>query len=774
MTKNNRATKSTVDFTSPAKEIIESPLPGQVSNNFLLYASYVIGFRALPDARDGLKPVHRRILYTARDMGLVPTHAYMKCGRVVGEVMGKLHPHGDSAIYESLVRMSQDFSLSLPLIDGHGNFGSLDSGPAASRYTECRLATAALGLVEGVHEGTVDMVSNYDGSLQEPSVLPSSFPNLLVNGSSGIAVGMATNMAPHNLGEAVAAARLLLAKPKSTLDDLMAVLPGPDFPGGCEVVVGTGAREAYETGKGTVTMRAVARIEPLEGSRGRTEIVVSALPYMTGGTERVIESIKKQILDKKISFVSDIIDLSEGDTMALHVELKSGVNAEQALASLFALTPMQSTFAINSLAIVGGRPKVLTLVEMLQVWIDFRKETVLRRSEHRRGKAQARLHLVDGLLKILDGLDEAIRIIRRSKDTAEANKGLTKSFALSDEQATYILETPLRRLTSLEVDALRKEKKELEATIKNLTDIIENPKRLVKVVDTELADYVAANPSPRRSILLGSVPVVAGVAAGVVASNVAGAASGVAVDDAEYTWTLTAEGLLVSTVDPKKDVVASTATVKGHLMLFCADGVAVKVPASLTDRMKASTAASHNSPVVGIAGIDDTVIMGTKLGVVKALKGGDFPQRGDEHTYIKLEKGDEVLWVGTYVDDAHAVFITDQASLLKFPATAVRPQGRSGGGMAGIKLADGAHVLAFTATTDATNVFTWTDGGAAKTTPLVEYPAKGRGTSGVRCHSFRKGHTALTHAHVGAGKPANDKGKPVTAPTVGKRDGAGL
>lgn len=765
-----RKIEASVDFGIPAVDIIDVPLESELSSAFGAYGAHVLTSRAIPDARDGLKPVHRRILYGMSEMGLRPDKPFVKVARISGQVMGLYHPHGDGAINDALVRLGQDFAMSLPLVEGHGNFGSLDSGAAAARYIEARLDRAALGLVDNLNEGCVDFVDNYDGSLQEPSVLPAAFPNLLVNGAEGIAVGMATKMAPHNLEEAVAAARLLLAKPKSTLDDLMAVLPGPDFPGGCEVVVGDGAREAYETGKGTVTMRAVARIEPLEGSRGRQQIVVSALPYMVG-PEKLVESIKKQISDKKITFVSDVIDLSEGDEMALHIELKAGVNPEQALASLYALTPMQSSFAINNIAIVDGQPRVLSLIELLQVWIDFRKETVLRRSEFRRGKARARLHLVDGLLIALDAIDLVVKTIRASKTTSDAKDALMKhrSLKLSDEQATYVLEMPLRRLTSLEVEALRKEKKELEATITDLTEIIDNPRRLVRVVDAELSEYAAANPSPRRSVLVDSV---ADVPVPVLTVGASASSDAVVVDDSEYTWHLTAAGLLKR--DAGKDSVIGSVTASGHILLLCADGVAVKVPAALTDGMKAEVAASRRSPVVGIAGFEQALIMGTRRGVVKALR-PEWPVRGDEYPYIALEKGDEVLWVGAYIDTDASVFITSDAQLLRFPAGLVRPQGRSGGGMAGVKLVDGARVVTYRAINPEANIVTFTDAGRGKTTPLEEYPGKGRATGGVRCMRLLKGDSQVAHAVIApAGAPAHDaKGKTVKTPPVGKRDAAG-
>jgi len=763
------------DFTTPAVEIIDVPMADAVATAFTDFAAYVIGNRALPDARDGLKPVHRRILFSMSEMGLRPDHAHVKCARIVGDAIGKFHPHGDSAVYEALVRLGQGFSVSEVLIDPHGNFGSLDSGPAAMRYTEARLAPMAMNLLGSIHEGAVDYVDNYDGSLQEPSVLPAGFPNLLVNGASGIAVGMATNMAPHNLGEVVAAARYLLANPDASLKSLMKHLPGPDFPGGCQVIAGDGAREAFATGRGVVTMRAVASIEPVEGSRGRSQIVVSALPYGVG-PEKVVESIKKGISDGKIRFVSDIVDLSEGDQMRLCIELKAGTPAQQALASLYKDTPLELNFTIHNLALVDGRPRTLTLTELLQVWIDFRREVVLRRSEFRRGKAQARLHLVDGFLIILDGIDRAVKLIRASQTTSDAKDALIKAFMLSEVQATAVLEMPLRRLTSLELDALRVEKKELETTIADLTEIIEVEDRLVAVIDAELAE-IGGKSRPRGSALMDTVadvvPLTAATPDALSTLNLS------ATDDStEHTWHLTAAGLLVRAPDAKKDVVIASATVTGNMLLMCADGIAVRIAAAgLTDGVKASVAANHNSPVVGVFGENSDTIMGTRIGIIRAMKADSLPQRGDEFQVLNLEPGDEVLWAGPITDDADAVFITDDAQLLRFPAASVRPQGRASGGVAGMKVKDGQRVIAFAAvaTAHGFDVHTVTDGGKAKVTAAAEYPSKGRGTAGVRCHTMTKGSTKLTHAGIvpAGSNVTGPNGKTIKPPARDKRDGSG-
>ena len=688
-------------------------------------------------------------------------HAFVVEGAVVHNCMGLYHPHGDSAINDALVRMAQDFSMSTPLIDGHGNFGSLDAGAAAARYIEARPAHSAMYLVSGVDEDTVDMKPNYDGSLEEPTVLPAAYPNLLVNGAEGIAVGMATKMAPHNLTEAVAAARLLLKKPKATLDEILTVMPGPDFPGGCQILGTEGAREAYETGKGTVRMRAVTRIEPVEGSRGRQQIIISALPY-TVGPERVIESIKKSISDKKINFISDVIDLSEGNEMALHIELKSGTNPERALNTLCALTPMETTFAIANLALVDGQPKVMTLHDMLNVFLGFRKEVVLRRSEFRRGKARARLHLVDGLLIALDAIDLVVKTIRASKNTAEARDALMKKFKLSELQATHVLEMPLRRLTSLEMSTLEEEKRTLEAAITDLTEIIEVPKRLFKVVDSELAATTSVG-TPRQSVIGDGVAAVAELTPGEGKESGSRVVAPVQVEPS--TWFLTERGVLTTSPKPS-DVVVGSATVTTQMLLLCADGVAVRVPAECPDGVKASTIANHSSDVVGIATPDVMLAAGTGSGVVKVGK-PDWPLRGDEFSFMKVADGDRIVWAGAVGEGDDFVFVTSDAQLLRFAASGVRPQGRTGAGMAGVKMRDGARVIACRAVPAADFVVvTVSSSGRAKHTAVSEFPAKGRGGSGVRCHGLLKGDVGLSEASV---RPVSAKG----LPPAGKRDGSG-
>jgi DNA gyrase/topoisomerase IV subunit A len=418
------------------------------------------------------------------DMGLRPERGHVKSARVVGEVMGKLHPHGDGAIYDALVRMAQSFSMRLPLIDGHGNFGSLDAGPAAMRYTEARLASAAMAMVAEADENTVDFGPNYDGQLAEPLVLPAAYPNLLVNGGSGIAVGMATNMAPHNLGEVIAATKYLIENPTATVKQLMKFVPGPDFPTGGELVGLDGVREAYATGKGSFKVRASVEIEKV--STRKMGIVIKELPF-TIGPEKVVERIAALVKAKKIAGISDIIDLTDGQTGTnVVIEIKNGFEPEAVLEQLYALTPMEDAFSINAVALVKGKPQTLGLKELLKVFIEHRIEVVRRRSEFRKAKAEGRLTLVDGLLKAIIDIDKVIKIIRGSDDAAAAKEKLMKDFKLNDEQTTYILDMPLRRLTKMSKLELETEQKELKATIAELTKLLKSEDAIKAQVSDEL------------------------------------------------------------------------------------------------------------------------------------------------------------------------------------------------------------------------------------------------------------------------------------------------
>ncbi len=478
-------------------KIVDIDLSREISESFLEYAYSVIYARALPDARDGLKPVHRRILHQMSEMGLRPERGHVKSARVVGEVMGKLHPHGDGAIYDALVRMAQPFSMALPLIDGHGNFGSLDSGPAAMRYTEARLANAAMTMVAETDEDTVDFGPNYDGQIAEPLVLPAAYPNLLVNGGTGIAVGMATNMAPHNLKEVIAATKHLIDNPTATLKALMKFIPGPDFPTGGEIVGLEGVRDAYATGKGSFKVRATVEIRKV--TTRKMGIVIKELPF-TIGPEKIVERIADLVKAKKIQGISDIVDLSDGKTGTnVVIELKNGFEPAAVLAQLYKLTPMEDTFSINAVALVRGKPQTLGLKELLQIFIDHRIDVVRRRSNFRKGRAEARLTLVAGLLKAIIDIDKVIKIIRASQDVPVAKAALIKSFKLNDEQANYILDMPLRRLTKVSKIELETEEKELKATIAELTKLLKSENTIRARVSEELTAISKSFSIPRRT-----------------------------------------------------------------------------------------------------------------------------------------------------------------------------------------------------------------------------------------------------------------------------------
>lgn len=500
MPSRSKSAKQTFNPRKVKENIVETPLNEEMSKSFLEYAYSVIYARALPDARDGMKPVQRRIVYQMGNMNLTPEHAYMKSARVVGEVMGKLHPHGDSAIYEAMVRLAQPFSLRLPLVDGHGNFGSLDDGPAASRYTEARLAPAALGMNADINEDTVDFAPNYDNKLKEPTVLPAAIPNLLVNGASGIAVGMATNMATHNLGEVVAAAKYVMKHPNATLDDLMQIVPGPDWPGGGIIIGRSGIREAYETGRGAFTTRSKTHIENVTARK--KAIIVTELPFMVG-PERVLERISQGIKARKLDGISGAIDLTDRHNgTRIVIEIKTGFDPNAVLAQLFKHTPLQESFTINNVALVDGRPHTMGLRELLDVWILHRRTVIRRRSEFRLNKAKERLHLVEGLLLAMLDIDEVIQVIRSSEDAETAKSKLISVFDLDEIQAQYILDLRLRRLTKMSRIELEGEKNDLLQKIDELNEILSSASQLDKVVIAEMDYAVKQWDTPRRTILL--------------------------------------------------------------------------------------------------------------------------------------------------------------------------------------------------------------------------------------------------------------------------------
>lgn len=808
-------------MSEPAGQIVDIDVSAEMESSFLEYAYSVIYSRALPDARDGLKPVQRRIVHTMGDMGLRPDRSHVKSSRVVGEVMGKLHPHGDSAIYDALVRMAQPFSLRLPLVDGHGNFGSLDDGPAASRYTEARLAPASMAMIADLSEDVVDFVPNYDNKLQQPAVLPSAFPNLLVNGAAGIAVGMATNMAPHNLIEVVSAARHLLSNPGASLDDLMKFVPGPDLPSGGKIVGLDGIRQAYETGRGAFRTRATARIENVTAKR--KGIVVTELPYGVG-PERVIEKIKDGVSAKKIQGISAVTDLTDRHHgLRLVIEVRTGFSPEAVLEQLYKLTPLEENFAINNVALVNGEPRTLGLKQLLQVWVDHRIDVTRRRSAFRLTARTDRLHLVDGLLIAILDIDEVIQIIRTSDDAAVAKERLMLAFDLTDIQAEYILELRLRRLTKFSRVELENEKAQLLAEIAELEEILASDAALRAVVGREMDAVAVEYGTPRRTILLAdagtavpaSVAAAGTASAGATSARSRGATPDLEIPDTPCFALLSTTGLVARTADEHPvardgrrsphdalvSVVASSA--RSDIGVLTSAGRVLRlslldVPALPSTDDPPSLAGGvpvrelvmlerGEEPVALISLDSDTPLaLGTRHGVVKRVTPEAAPSR-DAWDIVSLKDGDEVVGAAPAADDALLVFVSSDAQLLHYSASAVRPQGRAAGGMAGMKLAPGATVMSFNVVnpgddaivvtvSGSTDGLPGTQPGAAKVTPLSEYPGKGRATGGVRAHRFLKGEDALLASWVGTApaRAAAASGQPLDLPhEFGRRDGSG-
>ncbi|KPI14212.1 DNA topoisomerase (ATP-hydrolyzing) [Actinobacteria bacterium OK074] len=806
-----RSTKTPPPDDSFEERILDIDVVDEMQGSYLEYAYSVIYSRALPDARDGLKPVHRRIAYQMNEMGLRPDRGYVKCARVVGEVMGKLHPHGDASIYDALVRMAQPFSMRVPLVDGHGNFGSLgnDDPPAAMRYTECRPAEAASLMTESIDEDTVDFAPNYDGQEQEPAVLPAAFPNLLVNGTSGIAVGMATNMPPHNLSEVISAARHLIRYPNADLDTLMRHVPGPDLPTGGRIVGLTGIRDAYETGRGTFKIRATVAVESVTARR--KGLVVTELPFSVG-PEKVIAKIKDLVNAKKLQGIADVKDLTDrAHGLRLVIEIKNGFVPEAVLEQLYKLTPMEESFGINNVALVDGQPLTLGLKELLEVYLDHRFTVVRRRSEFRRAKRRDRLHLVEGLLTALVDIDEVIRLIRSSDNSAQAKERLMERFSLSDIQTQYILDTPLRRLTRFDRIELESEKDRLNAEIAELTRILESDTELRKLVSTELAAVAKKFGTERRTVLLES----SGVATTAVVP--------LQVADDPCRILLSSTGLLARTANgepfaensedtdgrrAKHDLIVSAvpATARGEVGAVTSSGRLVRLNVVDLPQLPETASApnlSGGAPVsefVSLEG-DETVVclttldesspglaLGTEQGVVKRVV-PDYPANKDELEVITLKEGDRIVGaVELRTGEEDLVFITDDAQLLRYQASQVRPQGRPAGGMAGIKLVDGAKVISFTVVDPAADAMVFTVAGSrgtlddsvqttAKLTPFDQYPRKGRATGGVRCQRFLKGEDCLSFAWAGPtpARAAQKNGTPAELPEVDpRRDGSGV
>ena len=785
----------------------------EMQGSFLEYAYSVIYSRALPDARDGLKPVQRRILYQMSEMGLRPDRGHVKSARVVGEVMGKLHPHGDTAIYDAMVRMAQAFTLRVPLIDGHGNFGSLDDGPAAPRYTEARLAAPALAMTEHLDEDVVDFVPNYDNQLTQPDVLPAAYPNLLVNGASGIAVGMATNMAPHNLVEVIGAARHLLAHPRATLDELMEFVPGPDLPTGGTIVGLAGIKDAYLTGRGSFKTRAKVTVEAITARKAG--LVVSELPYLVG-PERVIEKIKDGVNSKKLSGISDVTDLTDRTKgLRLVIGIKTGFSPEAVLEQLYRVTPLEDSFNINAVALVDGGPQTLGLVELLQVYVNHRIEVVTRRSAYRLARRLERLHLVEGLLIAILDIDEVIQVIRASDDTEQARTRLIDVFDLSQLQAEYILELRLRRLTRFSRIELETERDQLLAEIKELQTLLASKQAIRTLVSDELAAVSDRFGTPRRTLLTEARPSIAGASARKTAvlevtdspTRVYLSTTGrIARVDLPAAGDDQAERITPAHRRSKHDAVRSVldttsrteigaVTNRGRLIRFSPVDLPGLPPTSIQlaagVRVRDYLSLGNGGEVVlALVALDSdrAIALGTKQGVVKRVTPNDWANKPD-FEIIALKPGDEVVGAVQGAEDDELVFVASDSQLLRFPAATVRPQGRTAGGMAGIKLAPDARVVFFTSLApehaedavvatiaSGSQTLPGTDPGSAKVSAFTEFPAKGRATGGVRSHRFLKGEDVLGVAWVGAApaRALGVEGSPRTLPETGaRRDASG-
>ncbi|HSL56303.1 MAG TPA: DNA topoisomerase (ATP-hydrolyzing) [Acidimicrobiales bacterium] len=774
-----------------AREVVDVPVAEEMSESFLAYSMSVITSRAIPDVRDGLKPVQRRILHAMHQMGLRPDTPTRKSARVVGDTMGKYHPHGDAAIYDALVRLGQDFTRNVTLVHPQGNFGSLDDPPAAQRYTECRLTDAAMDMLGEIAEGTVDFRPTYDGESSEPVALPGLLPNLLVNGTAGIAVGMATNMAPHNLVEVAAAIELVMTqrRPKPTVDELMAVLPAPDFPSG-GIVIDDTLRDAYATGRGSLRMRATAEV--VQVSARRQGIEVTELPYLVG-PERVIAKIKELVLSGRLPGVSDVKNLSDrAHGLRIQVEVKTGVNPRAVLAQLYRLTPMEETFGINNVVLVDGVPRTLGLYDLCLAYVDHRLDVIVRRSEFRLGKARDRLHLVEGLLIALDAIDEVVRIIRGSQDTAEARGRLMERFSLSEVQATYILDMPLRRLTALAKLELEEERDELVARIAELEAILNSEQRRRTIVLKELREVVERHGRPRRSRV---------IRADQVDDVVPEAPEPLEIADDPCVVTLSTTGVIGR--EPadgvskpalgRHDVLLARVDTTNHASVLAVTDTgrvlpvtAMEVP-EVAGRSRGAAAAEvvdvkHGETVLTLlVPGEQPVVVVTAAGIAKRIAPDELAATKAGAAIIGLKGDDRVVAAFPAPDDAEIVIVADDAQALRTAVDSVSIQGRSAGGVAGMKLRPGASVVGAGLAPEGAVVVTLTDAGTAKLTDAAEIPAKGRATGGVRLTRF-KHEQRLVAAHVGppdelvavvgqADAPTRPDPTPVPLPlTVTRRD----
>ena len=732
--------------------LIDVNLTSEMKTSFIDYAMSVIVARALPDVRDGLKPVHRRILYGMNELGVTPDKPHKKSARITGDVMGKYHPHGDSSIYEAMVRMAQWWSYRYMLVDGHGNFGSMDGdGAAAQRYTEARMSKIALEMLRDINKNTVDFADNYDASEREPMVLPARFPNLLVNGATGIAVGMATNIPPHNLGETIDAVKLMMDNPEVTTRELMEVLPGPDFPTGALVMGKSGIHKAYETGKGSIVLRSRTEIEVTKS--GRERIVVTEFPYMVNKT-KVHEHIVRLVQEKRIEGITAVRDESNREGVRFVIEVRRDASANVILNNLFKMTQMQTNFGFNMLAIQNGVPKILSLRQILGAYIEHQTEVVTRRTIFDKEKAEARAHILEGLLIALDHIDEVIRIIRNSQTDAEAQAELMSKFKLSERQSQAILDMRLRRLTGLERDKIQSEYDDLVALIADLADILAKPERVATIIKEELEEVKRKFGDARRTeLMVGEVlsledeDLIEETDVLITLSNKGYIKR---LDQAEFTAQKRGgrgvQGTGVKDDDFVRELV-STST-HDHLLFFTNKGRVYRLKGYEIPEYGRT---AKGLPIVNLLKLDEgesiqTIInveqdrsdesylfFTTRQGVVKRTNVAEFSNiRQNGLKALNLRDEDELINVFLTDGNTDVIIGTKYGYSVRFNEAVVRNMGRSATGVRGVNLRDGDKVVGASVITDQDEVLVITEKGYGKRTIAGEYPTKGRGGKGIK------------------------------------------
>ncbi|HEM5314091.1 TPA: DNA gyrase subunit A [Streptococcus suis] len=734
------------------KNLVTVNLTNEMKSSFIDYAMSVIVSRALPDVRDGLKPVHRRILYGMNELGITPDKPHKKSARITGDVMGKYHPHGDSAIYEAMVRMAQWWSYRHMLVDGHGNFGSMDGdGAAAQRYTEARMSKIALEMLRDINKNTVNFADNYDASEREPEVLPARFPNLLVNGTTGIAVGMATNIPPHNLGETIEAVKLVMDNPEVTTREIMEVLPGPDFPTGALVMGKSGIHRAYETGKGSIVLRSRTEIE--EYGNGRERIVVTEFPYMVNKS-KVQEHIVKLVQEKRIEGITAVRDESNREGVRFVIEVRRDASASVILNNLFKQTQLQTNFSFNMLAIQNGVPKILSVRQILESYIEHQKEVVTRRTRFDKEKAEARAHILEGLLIALDHIDEVIRIIRNSETDAIAQAELMEKFDLSERQSQAILDMRLRRLTGLERDKIQSEYDELVALIADLADILAKPERVVQIIKDELEEVKRKYADPRRTeLMVGEVlsledeDLIEETDVLITLSN-QGYIKRLAQDEfqAQKRGGRGVQGTGVKDDDFVRELV-STST-HDRLLFFTNKGrvyrlkgyeipeygrTAKGLPVVNLLKLEENEAIQTIINVTKDQEADSYLFFATRQGVVKRTSVSEFANiRQSGLKALNLKEDDELINVFLTNGQADIIMGTKFGYSVRFTETDVRNMGRTATGVRGINLREGDQLVGATMISDDQEVLVLTEKGFGKRTPASEYPTKGRGGKGIK------------------------------------------